>query len=80
MTSVSDADAPTVNVTTKVRESPDASAPIVQTPVVVLNVLPPLPMAETNVTPAGRFAAITPASLIVTPVAEPGPEFVAVTV
>ena len=77
---MSEADAPTVNVTVRVSVPPDAKVPIVQIPVVELNVPVPLAIAETKVTPAGRLAARTPVSLIVSPVAVLGPEFDAVTV
>jgi hypothetical protein len=67
MTSVSDADAPTVRVTVSVADAPTARFPIVQIPDVVLYVVLPLPTAETKLTPAGRLAARMSVSLIVTP-------------
>ena len=77
---VSDVVAPTVSVTVNVALSPAARLPIFQMPVVVLKVLPPDPTADTNVTPAGRLAVMTPVSLTVTPVASAEPPLVAVIV
>ena len=80
ISSVSEADAPTVSTTYKIAVSFVARFPIVQSPVLALNVELPLPVADTNVTPAGRLAVSTPISLTVTPLAFDGPLFCAVTV